>query len=270
MLEKLLESLDKEVFTAEMVESIMTQFNESVELKAKEIADAELSEAVEKAVTEVNEAHKIALEEALEAKTSEIEEKADAYIVEALAVKEAELEEKVTSFVDNKIAEINESVDLFLNKAVEEFMTESKEKLDNGLKAEKSDMIIEAFESMITLGTIDIMKIAEAKDQSYADAKLTESVNKYDNLMAEFLTLKKENTELAKAGIIAEMKEGLSLVESKKFETLASMVPFSRDEKYTADLEVIKEQVKGTVEATPTTIVESVVDSKKPIYSHLV
>ena len=270
MLEKLLESLDKEVFTAEMVESIMTQFNESVELKAKEIAEADLSEAVEKALAEANEAHDVALQEALEAKTVEIEEKADSYIVEALEAKTVEIEEKAELFTQAKLAEINESLDLFLEKVVEEFITESKEKLNESLKAEKADMIIESFEAMLTMGAIDVMKIAEAKDQSYADSKLSESVDKYDALMADFLSLKKENTELAKAGIIAEMKEGLSLVESKKFETLAGFVPFSRDEKYASDLEVIKEQVKGSVEKATETIVESVVDSKKPIYSHLV
>ena len=57
MLEKLLESLDKEVFTAEMVDSLIVQFNESVEGKAKEIADAQLAEAVEKALAEAKEAN---------------------------------------------------------------------------------------------------------------------------------------------------------------------------------------------------------------------
>lgn len=250
MLEKLLESLDKEVFTAEMVESIMTQFNESVELKAKEIADAQLAEAVEKALAEAKEAQEIAVQEAVEAKTAEIEEKA-------------------TSFVEDKIAEINESLDLYLGKVVDEFIAESKEKLNESLKAEKADMIIEAFESMLSMGAMDVMKIAEAKDQSYADAKLTESVQKYDELMTEHLSLKKENIELIKTGIISEMKEGLSLVESKKFETLAAMLPFSRDEKYVKELEVIKESVIGAVEQSQV-IVESVKDSKKSIYSHLV
>lgn len=270
MLEKLLESLDKEVFTPEMVESIMTQFNESVETKAKEIAEAELLEAVEKAVTEAKEAHDIALKEAVEATTVEIEAKAESYIVEALAAKEVEFEAKAETYTEAKLAEINESLDLFMGKVVEEFLAESKEKLNESLRAEKADMIIESFEAMLTMGAIDVMKISEAKDQSYADSKLSESVTKYDALMADYLTLKKENTDLAKTGIIAEMKEGLSLVESKKFQTLANMIPFARDDKYAQELEIIKEQVKGAVEVIPATIVESVVDSKKPIYSHLV
>ena len=270
MLEKLLESLDKEVFTAEMVESIMIQFNESVEVKAKEIADAQLSEAVEKAVKEATE---VAVNEALEAKEKELEDKAQGYILEALEAKEVELEEKSDSYVVAKLAEINESLDLFLGKVVDEFITEAKDKLNESLKAEKADMIIESFEAMLTMGAVDVMKIAEAKDNSYADVKLAESVTKYDELMTNFLTLQKDNETLAKLGVINEMKEGLSLVESKKFETLASLVPYAKSDKYAADLEVIKESVKGSVETkVPEVITESKVKTEQTNvnYSHLV
>ena len=251
MLKELLESLDKEVFTPEMIDAVQAQFNESVETKAKEMSEMQISEAVEKAVAELKETQEVELKEALEAKTVEIEEKSQEFIAE-------------------KMKEMNESLDLFMDKVAEEFIAESKEKLNESLKSVKADMIIEAFESMVTAGSIDVMKIAEAKDQSYADSKLTESVEKYDALMADFLSLKKENIELAKTGIISEMKEGLSLVEAKKFETLAGMVPFSRDEKYTADLEVIKESVKGAVETTQTVITESTDKVEKKLYSHLV
>ena len=266
MLEKLLESLDKEVFTPEMIDSIISQFNEAVEVKAKEIAEAELSEAVKTA-------SEIAVNEALESKEKELEEKADSYIAEALESKEKELEEKADSYIAAKLDELNESLDLFLGKVVEEFILESKEKLNESLKAEKADMIIESFEAMLTMGAIDVMKIAEAKDETYADAKLSESITKYDTLMADYLSLQKENTELVKTGVIAELKEGLSLVEAKKFETLANMIPFSKDEKYAQELEVIKESVRGSVETKvqDTIIVESKTKTEQKInYSHLV
>ena len=262
MLETLLESLDKDVFSAEMVEALVVQFNEAVETKAKEIADAGLTEAIETAVNE-----------ALEAKEKELEEKAEGYILEALEAKEKELEEKAEAYNDAKLAEINESLDLYLGKVVDEFILESKDRMNESLKAEKADMIIESFEAMITMGAVDVMKIAEAKDLSYADAKLSESVTKYDELMTDYLSLQKDNETLAKLGVINEMKEGLSLVESKKFETLASLVPFSKSDKYAEDLEVIKESVKGSVETKveDTIIVESKVKTETKVnYSHLV
>ena len=255
MLKELLESLDKEVFTEEAIEAVMNQFNEAVEVKAKEIADA-----------------------AIEENTKLVEDKADAYIAESIATKEKELEEHMLDYMDKKMAEMNESLDLFLDKVVEEFAIDAEVKLTESLKAEKSDMLIEAFEAMVVAGGMELVKIAEAKDETEAETKLAESIKKYDELMVENLEIKKENNDLNKAGFINEMKAGLSLVESQKFEKMAEMIPFTRDEKFTEQLEIIKESVKGApekveeVKATEAVITESKIEDKssKVNYSHLV
>lgn len=253
MLKELLESLDTQVFTPEAIETVMNQFNEAVEAKAKEIADV-----------------------AIEERSKEVEDKANDYITEALEIKTAELEEKMEKYTAETMNEMNESMKLFMDKVVEEFAIENEARLTESLKADKSDMIIEAFEAMITAGSMELVKIAEAKDASEAETKLAESIAKYDALMVENLEIKKENTDLIKTGIIAEMKEGLSLVESKKFEKMAVMIPFTRDEKFTEQLEVIKESVIGApekVEEVKEPLTESKVEDKtsKTIdYSHLV
>ena len=253
MLKELLESLDTQVFTPEAIETVMNQFNEAVEAKAKEIADV-----------------------AIEERSKEVEDKANDYITEALEIKTAELEEKMEKYTAETMNEMNESMKLFMDKVVEEFAIENEARLTESLKADKSDMIIEAFEAMITAGSMELVKIAEAKDASEAETKLAESIAKYDALMVENLEIKKENTDLIKTGIIAEMKEGLSLVESKKFEKMAVMIPFTRDEKFTEQLEVIKESVIGApekVEEVKEPLTESKVEDKtsKPVdYSHLV
>lgn len=254
MLKELLESLDKEVFTEEAIEAVMNQFNEAVEVKAKEIADA-----------------------AIEENTKLVEDKAVEYIAESIATKEKELEEHMLDYMDKKMGEMNESLDLFLDKVVEEFAIDAEVKLTESLKAEKSDMLIEAFEAMVVAGGMELVKIAEAKDETEAETKLAESIKKYDELMVENLEIKKENNDLIKAGFINEMKVGLSLVESQKFEKMAEMIPFTRDEKFTEQLEIIKESVKGTPEKVEEVkadvITESKVEDKtsKPVdYSHLV
>jgi Asp-tRNA(Asn)/Glu-tRNA(Gln) amidotransferase C subunit len=71
-------------------------------------------------------------------------------------------------------------------------------------------------------------------------------------------------------GIIAEMKEGLSIVEAEKFEKLANLVEFTKDEAFAEKLTVIKESVIGAVEAKEEVVTESVVEAVKPAYSHLV
>lgn len=264
MLEKLLESLDKEVYSAEMLEDIQNQFNEAVLAKSEELSEKFIAEA-------------------LETKTAEIEAKAEEFISEKLAemtesfdAKEKELEEKSKTELAEKLAEINENLNLFLDKVIDEFVVESKEKLNESLKSAKADMIIEAYDAMIAAGSLDVAKIVEAKDSSAVERKLSESVEKYDALMLEHLELKKEKEQLIKTGIIMEMKEGLSLVESKKFEKLAEMVPFSQDEKFMERLTVIKESVSGVSEkeiiTESTKEIEVKVDKKPSTadFSHLV
>ena len=271
MLEKLLESLDKEVYTAEMLESIQTQFNEAVETRAEEIASEKVTKVLEEALAEKD--------KEMETKIAEVENTADSYVNEAIEKEIAELEEKTEEFVIKKIGELSESLDSFLGKVVEEFITETKSKLDESLKSAKADMIIESYEAMLTAGSLDLMKIAEAKDESSVEFKLRESIEKYDALMVENLELQKEKTKLIKTGIILEMKEGLSIVESKKFENLAEMVPFSQDGGFVKKLELIKESISGVRSEPEVTepsktetqdITESTQDKKIPSYSHLV
>lgn len=258
MLEKLLESLDKEVYTEEIVESIKTQFNEAVETKAKEIADAAISEETLK--LEASFAEKI------EEKLNELDEKSDEY--------KNELDEKSAEFIEEKMTSILDNVDKYLDRIIEEFVTESKEKLDESLKSEKSDMIIEAFDAMLIAGAVDISKIVEAKNETDVEIKLKESIEKYDELVEENILLKDKNKELLKSGVILELKEGLSLVESEKFEKLANLVEFSETKSYIEKLETIKESVAKVNTEIDNKIDESVKNDdkknfEKPIWAHL-
>jgi len=226
MLEKLFESLDEKVFTAELKEALEAQFNEAVETKAVLIAEAKIADAVEE-LNEKNEAH-----------------------VDFL-------NEKAEEYIENVKSEMVESLDKYLERVVEEFMAEA-------------DMIIEAFDAMLIATGVEVAKIVEAKEDDAVEKKLEESVEKYDSLIEEVIALKEENETLIKMGVIAEMKEGLSLVEAEKFEKLAAIVEFSKDEVFASKLETIKESVKGTVETKEEKIEESVEAVKAPIWAHLV
>lgn len=258
MLETLLESLDKEVYTEEMVESIKTQFNEAVETKAKEIAEVAINEETLKI--------EASFAEKLEEKLNELDEKSDEY--------KKELDEKSAEFIEEKMTSILDNVDKYLDRIIEEFVTESKDKLDESLKSEKSDMIIEAFDAMLIAGAVDISKIVEAKNDTDVEVKLKESIEKYDDLVEENILLKDKNKELLKSGVILELKEGLSLVESERFEKLANLVEFSETKSYIEKLETIKESVAKVNTEIDNKIDESVkIDDKKnvekPIWAHL-
>lgn len=238
MLEKLFESLDEKVFTTELKEALEVQFNEAVEAKAAVIAEAKIEE-------EIN-----SLNEKSEAHIEFLNEKADAYV----AMKQTEMVE---------------SLDSYLDRVISEFIAEAQTALDESIKTEKADMIIEAFDTMLTATGVEVAKIVEAKDESDVEKKLEESVEKYDSLVEEVIALQQENNTLIKLGVIAEMKEGLSIVEAEKFVKLADLVEFTKDEAFAAKLETIKESVKGAVEVEE--IKESVkTDVKAPVWAHLV
>lgn len=242
MLEKLFESLDEKVFTVELKEALEVQFNEAVEAKAAQIAEAKVNAEID------------SLNEKSEAHIDFLNEKADAYV----AMKQAEMVE---------------SLDKYLDRIVSEFIAEAKDALEESVKSEKADMIIEAFDSMLTATGVEVAKIVEAKDESAVEKKLEESVAKYDTLVEENITLKQENDTLVKMGVINEMKEGLSIVEAEKFVKLADLVEFTRDEAYASKLETIKESVKGAVEVKEEEKVNEGVKTdavKAPIWAHLV
>lgn len=238
-LSKLFESLDEKVFTPELKESLEGQFNEAVETKAEIIAEARVQEKVE-----------------------ELNEKSEEHI--------EFLNEKAEEYVELQKAEIVEAVDKYLDRIVEEFLTEAKESLDESVKSEKADMIIEAFDAMLVATGVEVSKIVESKDESSLEKKLDESTNKYDALVEENISLKEENEKLIKMGIISEMKEGLSLIESEKFEKLSNLVEFTNDEKFVEKLETIKESVKGAVEDKKDLNEAEQNDEDKPVWSHLI
>lgn len=229
MLEKLFESLDEKVFTPELKESLETLFNEAVETKAASIADARIEEEVDS-----------------------LNEKSEQHI--------DYLNEKAEKYVEMKQEEMLDSIDKYLDRIVEEFLAEAKDALKESVKSEKADMIIEAFDTMLTATGVDIARIMEAKDESSTESKLEESVQKYDTLVEENISLKEENEKLIKMGVINEMKEGLSIVEQEKFEKLANLVEFVRDESYEEKLQTIVESVKGAVEEKDEKLEESTDD----------
>jgi len=224
---KLFESLDEKVFTDELKKDLTEQFESAVEAKASELA--EINEAKVQELVEVK-AIEIAAEK-IEEKVQELEEKAE----EFQAILEQEMNEKEETLLNQ--------VDAYLEKVVDEFVAEAKETLDEAKKAEKSDMIIEAMEAMVVATGVDIMKITEAKDSTDAELKLTEKTKKYDELVEENIKLQKEADSLMKLGIIAELKEGMSVIEAEKFGKLADLVEFSKDSDYISKLETIKESI---------------------------
>ena len=216
---KLFESLDEKVFTEELKQDLLEQFNSAVDTKAEALAEVKAVEIVADKVEE---------------KVVELEEKAE----EFKKILEEEAKEESNKLLDQ--------VDAYLEKVVDDFVSEAKDALDSDINNERSDMIIEAMDAMLVATGVEIAKITEAKDSTDADLKLKESTKKYDELFEANIELEKENLKLMKMGIIAEMKEELSVLDAAKFEKLANLVEFEKSENYVNKLEVILENINKT------------------------
>lgn len=206
-IETLFESLDKEVFTPEMKDSIKELFESAVQERAQTKA---LSIA----------------DDLVEAKLVELEEKAEAY---AEYVKNETLGE----------SDLTDKISQYLDLVVQEFVSEARESLDESVKSVKADMLIEAFDSMLHAAGSTFADLVES-------SKAEDSEDRVNRLAQEVIELKEENEKLTKMGIINELSEGLTLVQTQKFQRLAEMVQFNRSSDYTRKLAELKEDVLGT------------------------
>jgi len=268
MLEKIFESLDQKVFTPELKESLEAQINEAVELKSSVIADDIIEEKID-FLNEKSEEHIQMLDEKSEEYIQMLDEKSEEYI--------RMLDEKVEEYADTKQVDMLESVDNYLDRIIDEFADYADDALNQSLKSEKASMIIEAFDSMLVATGVEVAKIVEAKDDGTAENQLEKSIEKYDSLIEKNIalndqndTINEENNTLIKMGVITEMKEDLSIVKAEKFERMASMVEFTKDETFVNKLERIKDMVEGSVESSKK--IKQRIDEKveKPVWAHLI
>lgn len=234
-IQKLFESVDKEVFTPELREMLQEAFDDAVENAAQA-----------KAI--------VIADELYEAKISDLESQAEAYGEYVKAESQKQLDEtleKLSSYVD---------------LVVDEFLQEAKDSLVESVKSEQADMLIEAFDSMLTatgLKMSDILESAKPDSSSHINES---RVNK---LAQEVIELKEQNEQLLKMGIIKELSEGLSLMQADKFHRLAELVKFEKSEDYIEKLETIKESIslEGNSDRTQKINENTKTDS---IWSHLV
>jgi hypothetical protein len=87
------------------------------------------------------------------------------------------------------------------------------------------------------------MTIAEAKDNSRAEKKIEQLQEDAAQLADKLVEAKKEADKYLKTGLIAEMAQDLTILESERFEKLAEMVEFTRNPSYVRSLETIKESI---------------------------
>ncbi len=196
---------------------------------------------------DIEKEQKIALTEAFDTavlkKTTELlDEHVDAKVAEKVEILEEEYTEKITLLED--------SLDGYLDTVVEEFISENAPQYEAQISDEKTKTLLELFDNMISVAGVDMLTINEGKidrDDAEYEASAEYQVEALESKLADMVDKLVESNRSAdkylQAGIIAETKDGLSLLESDKFEKLAAMIPFEKSGSYLDKLEAIKETI---------------------------
>ena len=193
---------------------------------------------------DIEDAQKVELQETFETavvkKTTELmEEYVETQVNERVETLEEEYKEKVEG--------LTESLDGYLDQVVEDFVAENAPVYDNQIEDAKATKLLEMFDTMLTVAGVEMLKINEEKeeeeDEEDAEKKVKDAEDKVDEMAEKLVAARREADKYLKAGVIKEIAEGLTVLESAKFEKLAEMVSFDRNPAYINKLEAIKETI---------------------------
>jgi len=205
-----------------------------------------------------------AFDKAVLAKSVELmEDHVETKVNEAKVVLEEEFAEKVEVLED--------TLDGYMTSVVEEFISENAPSYEAQIQDEKAKKLLEMFDAMLTIGGVTLTDINESRserdireDENSLENRLAKVDSRLSEKEAELHESRKEANKYLKAGVIAETKSDLTLVEGEKFEKLAEMVTFSRDEKYVNALDTIKDSIVESRGDDFNITEERIVESKLP------
>jgi len=153
---------------------------------------------------------------------------------------ESEKVKEVAEQVDTVKAELTEKVDAYMNYVVEEWMKENEIAIERGLKGEISEDFISGLKALFEEHYIDVpdekYDILEAQS-----GKIDELESKINEQIEKTAALKKQNDQLIRESVFAEVSKDLADTEVEKFKSLAEEVEFSGEESFTEKLNQLKE-----------------------------
>lgn len=210
-LEKLFESVDENVLTPELKQSLEESFNAAVEIKSQELADQIVSEKIN-ALNEHCDNYKAQLDEEVKQVKSEVQaEKAS--LNEEFQQKCDELEQHVSNYMDH---------------VVQELISEHSEKLEECVKDTKCQALDEMFGAMLTAAGLNMHDILaeHANDNSN---KMTEMSEKLNDALARVCELEdrlssanESNASRVYDAIVESFSKDLTIIQASKFATRAS------------------------------------------------
>ncbi|QZI94488.1 prohead core protein [Methylophilales phage Melnitz EXVC044M] len=161
--------------------------------------------------------------------------------------------QEVAEEVNKVQSELTEKVDAYMGYVVEEWMKENEIAIERGLKGEIAEDFISGLKSLFEEHYIDVpdekydILGSQSEKIDGLEAKLNEQIEK----SAE---LKKQNNQLVRESVFAEVSSDLADTEAEKFKSLAEDVDFTDEDSFRSKLDTLKESYFPKA----TTVAESV------------
>ena len=166
---------------------------------------------------------------------------------------ESEKTQEVAEEINRVRDELTEKVDSYMNYVVEEWMKENEIAIERGLKGEIAEDFITGLKSLFEEHYIDVP--AEKYDLLGTQSeKIDELESKLNEQIEKTAAIKKQNDQLVRESVFAEVASDLADTEVEKFKTLAEDVDFTDEDGFRGKLNTLKESYFPKA----TTIAESV------------
>ena len=167
-------------------------------------------------------------------------------------IEEAKVQE-IAEEINRVRDELTEKVDAYMNYVVEEWMKENEIAIERGLKGEIAEDFISGLKSLFEEHYIDV------PDEKYdilgtQSEKIDELESKLNEQIEKTAAIKKQNDQLVRESVFAEVASDLADTEVEKFKSLAEDVDFTDEGSFRSKLDTLKESYFPKA----TTIAESV------------
>lgn len=268
-LENLKESVVDALEDEDITLSIQEEIKNAAEEKAKLLFDEEKAKLEEECRNYKNE-----LDSRSQKRINEVEEKAKE--------REEELEEECRNFkkeltkraqkrINEEVSKMKKVLEQYVEQVTKDFLKEHEEDFRMFENVTKVETILEGLKTVMAVAGIHTQEIIEGVEirNNKRDNVLESRVNglqdqlnqlheenralkdtinvqkqKHEDLLKENELLNRENQDVVKMGVISELKNGLTLTESKKFEKMAKNIPFSADRDFIKKLKDLKESIQ--------------------------
>lgn len=268
-LEKLKESVADALEDEDLTLSIQEEIKNAAEEKAKLLFDEEKAKLEEECQKYKNE-----LDARSQKRINEVEQKAKEH--------EEELEEECKKFkreltkrsqkrINEEVSKMKKVLEQYVEQVTKDFLREHEEDFRMFENVTKVETILEGLKTVMAVAGIHTQEIIEGveirnnkrdnvlesrvkglqdqlnqlheENRSLKDT-IEEQKQKHTDLLKENELLNRENQDVVKMGVISELKNGLTLTESKKFEKMAKNIPFSADRDFIKKLKDLKESIQ--------------------------